>query len=54
MSYDEFKQLCRKSWEEDYSYLCGDRSTKTVKEDFVFVMNSKTLILNVVVKQNLF
>ena len=28
MSYDEFKQLCRKSWEEDYNYLCIDRSKK--------------------------
>ena len=24
MSYDEFKELCRKSWEEDYNYLCID------------------------------
>ena len=28
MSYDEFKQLCRKSWEEDFDYLCIDRSKK--------------------------
>ena len=26
MSYDELKQLCRKSWEEDYIYLCIDIS----------------------------
>ena len=26
MSYDEFKQLCRKSREEDCNYLCIDRS----------------------------
>ena len=26
MGYDEFKQFCRKSWEEDYNYLCSDRS----------------------------
>ena len=25
MSYDEFKDLCRKSWEEDYIHLCIDR-----------------------------
>ena len=24
--YDEFKELCGKSWEEDYNYLCIDRS----------------------------
>ena len=28
MSYDDFKELCRKSWEEDYNYLCIDRSKK--------------------------
>ena len=28
MSYDEFKELCRKSWEEDYNYLCIDRFKK--------------------------
>ena len=28
MSYDEIKELCRKSWEEKYNYLCIDRSKK--------------------------
>ena len=28
MSYDEYKELCRKAWEEDYNYLCIDRSKK--------------------------
>ena len=28
MSYDEFNDLCRNTWEEDYSYLCIDRSKK--------------------------
>ena len=28
MNYDEFKELCRKSWEEDYNYLSIDRSKK--------------------------
>ena len=28
MSYDEFKKLCRTSWEEDYNYLYVDRSKK--------------------------
>ena len=26
MGYDEFKELCRKSWGEDYNYFCIDRS----------------------------
>ena len=28
MSYDDFKQLCRRAWEEDYIYLYFDRSKK--------------------------
>ena len=28
MNYDEFKDLCRKSWQEDYNYLYIDRSKK--------------------------
>ena len=28
MNDDEFKELCRKSWEEDYNYLYIDRSIK--------------------------
>ena len=28
MSYDEFRELCRKSWDEDYNYLCFGRSKK--------------------------
>ena len=28
MSYDEFKQLCRKEWGEGYNWLCIDRSKK--------------------------
>ena len=26
MKYDEFKELGRKSWEEESNYLCIDRS----------------------------
>ena len=28
MIYDEFKDLCGKSWEDDYNYLYNDRSKK--------------------------
>ena len=28
MNYDEFKELCRRSWEEDYNYFYIDRSKK--------------------------
>ena len=42
MSYDEFKELCRKSWEEDYNYLCIDRSKKKGQERFCICNESKT------------
>ena len=29
MNYDEYKELCRKSWEEDYKYIYIDRSKKS-------------------------
>ena len=32
MSYDEFGELCRKSWEQDYNYLCIDRSKKRTRK----------------------
>ena len=28
MSYEEFIQLCKKPWEEDFNYFCIDRSKK--------------------------
>ena len=54
MSYDEVKELCRKSWEEDYDYLCIDRSKRKIRDDFVFVMKAKTLIKNALLKRNVF
>ena len=41
MSYDEFKELCRKSWEEDYNYLCIDRSKKGDQGSFCICNESK-------------
>ena len=41
MNYDEFKELYRKSWEEDYNYLYIDGSKKEIKEIIVFVMKAK-------------
>ena len=31
MNYDEFKELCRKSWDEDYNYLYIDTFKKEIK-----------------------
>ena len=41
MSYDEFKQSCRKSWEEDYNYLCIDRSKKRDQGRYCICNESK-------------
>ena len=41
MNYDEFKELCRKSWEEDYNYLCIDRSKKRDQGRYCICNESK-------------
>ena len=41
MSYDEFKQLCRKTWEEDYNYVCIDRSRKIDRGRYCICKESK-------------
>ena len=41
MSYDEFKRLCRKSWVEDYNYLCIDRSKRRDQGRFCVCNESK-------------
>ena len=41
MNYDEFKVLCRKSWEEDYNYLYIDRSKKRDQGKYCICKESK-------------
>ena len=41
MNYDEFKELCRRAWEEGYNYLYIVRSKREIKENIVFVMKAK-------------
>ena len=41
MSYDEFKDLCRKSWEDDYNYHCIDRSKKRDQGRYCICNESK-------------
>ena len=41
MSYDEFKELCRKTWVEDYKCLCIDRSKKRDQGRYCFCKESK-------------
>ena len=41
MIYDEFKELCRKSWEEGYNYLYIDRSKTRDRGNYCFCNESK-------------
>ena len=41
MNYDEFKEFCRKSWDEDYNYLCIDRSKKRDQGKYCICNESK-------------
>ena len=46
MNYDEFKELCRKSWEDEYIIYVLIDLNREIKEDIVFVMKAKTHIEN--------
>ena len=46
MSYDEFKELCRKSWEEDSNYLCIDRSKKRDQGRYCICNENKNTYIN--------
>ena len=37
MNYDEFKDLCRKSWDEDSNYLYIDRSKKKRSKKILYL-----------------
>ena len=55
MNYDEFKELCRKSWEDDYNYLCIDRSKKRDQAKYCICNESKKKhIKKQYLRQNLF
>ena len=41
MNYDEFKELCKKTWDEDYNYIYIDRSKKRDQEEYCICNESK-------------
>ena len=43
MSYDEFEQLCREAWKEEYNYLCFDRSKKRDRGRFCICNENKII-----------
>ena len=50
MTYDESKQLCRKSEEAEYNCLFIDISKKRDQGRFVLILKTKTHTLNVLWK----
>ena len=54
ISYDEFKHLCRKSWEEDYQYLCIDKTKKTDHGKYSFCNESKNTYIECTTEANFF
>ena len=54
MSYDEFKELCRKTWEEDYYYLCIVRSKKRDQGGYCICNESKKTYLEATSRRNVF
>ena len=54
MCHDEFKQLCRKSWEEDFNYLHIDRCKKENEGRYCICNESKNTYLECTPKTNPF
>ena len=54
MNYDEFKELCRKSWGEDYNYLCIDRSKKRGQGRYRICNESKSTYIKATPQTNPF
>ena len=48
MNCDEFKELCRKSWGDDYNYLCFDRSKKRDQGKYCICNESKNTYLEAI------
>ena len=54
MNYDEFKELCRKSWDEDYNYLFIDRSKKRDQGRYCICNESKNTYIEATPQTKLF
>ena len=54
MSYGESKQLCRKSREEEYIYLCFDRSRKRDRGSYCICNQSKNTYIECTPQTTLF
>ena len=53
MKYDDFKEMCHKSWNERFNYLCIDMNKIKNESENRISMKAKTHILNAFPKRNL-
>ena len=54
MTYDGLNELCRETRKEEYNYVCIDRSKNRDRGRFCICNESKTNLLNAVLKRNPF
>ena len=52
--YDEYKEICRKSWEEEYNYLSIDRSKQRDQARYCICNESKNTYLECTPETKLF
>ena len=53
-NYEEFKELCGKSWDEDYNYLCIDRSKKSDQGKYCICNESKSTYIEATPQTKIF
>ena len=54
MSYDELKELCRRLWEDEFNYLCSDRSKKRDQGRYCICIWSKNTYMECTPETKLF
>ena len=54
MNYDEFKELCRNSWDVDHNYLCIDRSKKRDQGRYCTCNESKKTYIEAIPQTKVF
>ena len=54
MKYDEFKQICCKTWKETFNYLCIDKARNKKEGKYRFSKKVQTHILNGYLKVKVF
>ena len=50
MKYDEFKEMCRKAWSEEYKYLCIDMAKNKNESKYFILSESKNTYIECICK----